>query len=50
MNTVKPIYNELNYNESSLLMNAFGRTDLFVTNGFNFIREMIVNKCHKNFL
>ncbi len=53
-NTVKPVYNELSYNEAhrfhrlhrflyemigynenSLLKNAFGRTDLFLINGFN---------------
>ncbi len=49
LNTVKPAYNEahrlhrshrflyklISYNENSLLTNAFGRTDLFVINGFN---------------
>jgi hypothetical protein len=28
----------IGYNESSLLTNAFGRTDLFVINGFNCIQ------------
>jgi hypothetical protein len=40
--TVKPVYNELGYNENSLLTNAFGRTDLSVINGFNCIRKQIL--------